>query len=222
MADFTSLTPAEQIRQLGKPEGDYGIDVALRLNKTNLKITEAVYAKLGLTAGMNVLEIGFGNGRLLPNLFKIARDLKYTGIDISQTMVDEARHFNAAPVAAGQAAYHLTSAEKIPAAAASFDRVFAVNVIYFWTDPRIQLMEIRRVLKKDGFSVINSTTPESAAVMPMARPELGFYVRDEETLVALHKEAGFSRVSVEMFADVVPRPDGTPWSRTDYLIIAQP
>jgi hypothetical protein len=48
MVDFASLPPAEQTRQLGKPEGDVGIDVGLRMNSINSKIIESVYTRLRL------------------------------------------------------------------------------------------------------------------------------------------------------------------------------
>ncbi len=222
MADFTTLRPAEQARQFGKPEGDVGVDVGLRMNRMNLKFNEAVYSRLDLAAGMDVLEIGFGNGRLLPNLMKRADGLKYVGVDISPIMVEEARQFNASLIAAGRAAFHLADAENIPAADSSFDRVFAVNVIYFWTDPVRPLAEARRVLKADGFSVVAAASPETAAKIPIMRQEFGFHVRDDETLIAMHQAAGFSRITVETVADVIPGPDGVPLDVTGYIILAHP
>lgn len=222
MVDLTTLSPSERARQLGKPEGEVGVELGLRLNKVNNKITDHVYARLGLDAGMNVLEIGFGNGHLLPDLLRRSDGLEYMGIDISQTMVDEARQFNAAQVASGQAAFHLASAEDIPSDAARFDRVFAVNVIYFWADPLGPLQEIRRVLRPDGVSVIAATTPETSAATDFQRPEFGFHPRGDAALIALHKQAGFTRVAVENYDEVVSRPDGSPWSRDYYLIMAQP
>jgi hypothetical protein len=35
MADFTTLAPAELVRQPGKPEGAASVDVALRMNQLN-------------------------------------------------------------------------------------------------------------------------------------------------------------------------------------------
>ena len=70
MVDLTTLSPSERARQLGSPEGEVGVELGLRLNNVNSKITDHVYARLGLEAGMNVLEIGFGNGRLLPDLLR--------------------------------------------------------------------------------------------------------------------------------------------------------
>jgi ubiquinone/menaquinone biosynthesis C-methylase UbiE len=222
MVDLTALSPSERAHQLGNPEGEVGVELGLRLNNVNSKITDHVYGRLGLEAGMNVLEIGFGNGHLLPDLFRQSDNLKYVGIDISQTMIDEARQFNAAQVASGQAAFHLASAESIPSDAARFDRVFAVNVIYFWADPLRPLQEIRRVLHPEGVSVIAATTPATSAATDFQRPEFGFHPRDDATLIALHKQAGFTRVAVENYDELVSKPDGSPWARSYYLIIAQP
>lgn len=218
MVDFASLPPAEQTRQLGKPEGDVGIDVGLRMNS---KITESVYTRLRLAACMDVLEIGFGNGRLLPDLMRYAEGLQYVNIDILPTMVNEARHFNAPLVVTGQAAFHLAGAEGIPSDAASFDRVFAVNVICFWANPHRPLQEIRRVLRPGGFSVIAAVTPETAAAAPILRPEFGFHVRDDATLVALHNDAGFACVTVEPYDEIVSGPDGKPWPGSYDLVVAQ-
>ena len=171
---------------------------------------------------MAVLEIGFGNGRLLPSLMQRADRLNYVGFDVSPTMVEEAQRFNAPLIAAGQAAFHLADAERLPATDASFDRVFAVNVIYFWADPPRQLAEIRRVLKPDGFCVVAASAPEITALMPMLRPEFGFHARDEETLVAMHEAAGFGRVGVEVFTEFVPRPEGDAAPVKVYIIVARP
>lgn len=222
MSDFSSLPPAELVRQLGKPEGAVGVDVARRMNALNLRINEAVHDRLDLAAGMRVLEIGFGNGRLLPGLMQRAESLDYVGVDVSPTMVEEARQFNAPLVVAGRAAFHLADAERLPAANASFDRAIAVNVVYFWTDPPRPLAEIRRVLRADGFSVVAASAPEIATLMPMLRPEFGFHLRDADTLVAMHKAAGFSRVDVEVFTEFVPRLEGDPAPVKVYIIVARP
>lgn len=222
MTDFSSLSPSELVRQLGKPEGAVGVDIALRMNALNARINAAVHDRLDLVAGMRVLEIGFGNGRLLPDLMRRAEGLNYFGVDVSSTMVEEARSFNAPLVAAGQAAFDLADAERLPVADASFDRVFAVNVVYFWSDPRRPLAEIRRALRPGGVSVIAASAPEIVALMPMLRPEFGFHLRDDRTLVALHERAGFSRVEVEVLTEFVARPDGDPAPVKVYLIVARP
>ncbi|MBI1218870.1 MAG: methyltransferase domain-containing protein [Rhodobacteraceae bacterium] len=221
MVDFTALPPAAQARQLGLPEGEVGIDIGLRMNRTNRAGNVAAVDRLELAPGHAVLEIGPGNGRLLPDLMARAAGLRYLGIDISPTMVAEARAFNAARIAMGEAAFELAEATAIPAADASFDRALAVNVIYFWPDPVVQLREIRRVLAPGGRLVVASTTPETARAMPAMRAEFGLVTRTAEELTALHREADFTEVSVDVMRDTVPRPDGTPWEVTAFLVVAR-
>jgi SAM-dependent methyltransferase len=220
--DLTKLPPAEMARHLGNPEGEIGVAVGLRINETNGNITSDTYRRLELVARMDVMEIGPANGHLLPELLQLAPGLHYMGIDISATMVKEARRFNDDRVASGQASFHLASADRIPAADASFDRVFAVNVIYFWPDAVGSLREIRRVLRQTGFSLIAAATPESVAGNSVFSLENGFHLRDADTLMALHKEAGFSHVASDLVSEVVKRPDGTPWTRHFNMITARP
>src|SRR5262245_17888378 len=101
-------------RLLGKPEGEAGIAISERLNQVNADITAAVYRSLQLRRGDRVLEIGFGNGKLLPQLLTHADDLSYVGIDIAETMVEAAKTANADLVATGRAAFEMGSAEEIP------------------------------------------------------------------------------------------------------------
>src|SRR5260370_34501716 len=161
-------------RLLGKPEGDAGRAVGERLNRVNADITAAVYRRLQLRPSDRVLEIGFGNGKLLTALLACADDLTYVGVDISETMVTEAIAFNAELVATGQASFRLAPAEAIPCPDQSFDKVFAVNVIYFWPDPVRALAEMRRVLRSGGLSGIAALKPDpDQRPPPFAREEYG-------------------------------------------------
>lgn len=222
MIDLTQLPPAEMARHLGHPEGEIGLAVGERINRINKNITTETYQRLGLDADMHVMEIGFGNGHLLPDLLRRAPRLRYIGIDVSSTMVDEARRYNAAFVSAGQAEFHLADAARIPAADASVDRVFAVNVIYFWPEPEIPLREIRRVLRSSGASLVAAVTPGSVVGNDVFRVENGFHIRDADELAALHRRAGFTDVRIELVTEVVSRADGTPWERHYNFVHGRP
>lgn len=223
MAGLDVLAPSEMARLLGKPEGEAGRAVGERLNRVNAGITAAVYQRLQLRPGDRVLEVGFGNGRLLPALLACADELTYVGVDIAATMVTEAIAFNAELVAAGRASFWLASAEAIPCPDRSFDRVFAVNVIYFWPDPVRALAEMRRVLRPAGMSVIAAVKPDvDQPPPPFAREEYGFRVRDAATVVALHRDAGFGRVELDDYEEMSTRPDGTPWKRRYSIVVAEP
>ena len=206
--DLSKLPPSEVARRLGNSEGEVGVAVGLSINKINGNMTTETYRRLDLVAGLDVRKIGPGNGHLLPELLKIAPNLCYVGIDISATMVDAARRFNADRVASGQASFHLASAEQMPAPDASLDRVPAINVIYFWPDAVVPLREIHRVLRPSGFSLMAAATPKIAAGNPVVSLENGFHLRDADTLVALHRQAGFRDISVELLSEVVKLPPG--------------
>jgi ubiquinone/menaquinone biosynthesis C-methylase UbiE len=219
--DLSKLAPAEMAQLLGKPEGEAGSALGEMLNRANASVTEAVYQRLHFKPGDHVLEIGFGNGKLLPALLAHVDDLTYVGVDIAATMVAEAIAFNADVVASGRAAFHLASVDAIPCADGSFDKIFAVNVFYFWPDAVRALCEMRRVLQPAGISIIAAVTPDTAATAPFAREEWGFRTYDGETLIALHCEAGFGQVGVERYSEVITHPDGTPWQRHYLMVIAQ-
>lgn len=224
MVDLSTLAPSEMGRLLGKPDGEAGRAVGEMLNRVNAGITETVYRNLRLQPGEHVLEIGFANGRLLPALLSCADELSYAGVDISETMVADATAFNADLIAAGRASFQLASAEALPFADQSFDKAFAVNVIYFWKDPIRPLAEIRRVLRPDGLSCIASiiSKPDEPAP-PFARLEFGFHRRDRDTLLELHHEAGFRQIEVnEDYREAVTMPDGSSRQRSYAIIIARP
>lgn len=222
MVDLSNLAPSDMAQLLGKPEGEFGSAIGDNLNRTNRGITEAVYNRLQLQSAHHVLEIGFGNGKLLPDLLSKADGLTYVGFDIAATMVAEAQAFNADLVASGRAAFRLGPVEALDCADQSFDRVFAVNVFYFWPEPVRALSEMRRVLRPDGISIVAAVDPSIAATAPFAREEFGFRLRDSDTISALHRQAGFGRVAVEPYSEVTTRSDGTAWERHYALIVAQP
>jgi ubiquinone/menaquinone biosynthesis C-methylase UbiE len=219
MAIFETLTPAERARQLGNPEGEVGIAVAAWLDENNSQANAQTVARLGVEAGHHVLEIGFGSGRTARDVLAQAPDVRYTGIDISPTMVEEAARINAALVAAGRASFHLGSAERMPFADGAFDRIFSLGVIHFWVDAAGPLAEVRRVLRSGGLMLMGCLAPREAP--DSARPEYGFHLRDADTWDALCRAAGFATV------DVVPvemegiTPDGAPTKRYGIRVTAR-
>ena len=223
MVDISNLAPAEMAGMLGKPEGEVGRAVSEMMNRVNANITSAVYQRLMLRDNDRVLEIGFGNGRLMPALMALADGMSYVGLDRAETMVTEATAYNADIVAAGRASFRLGSAEAIPCKDESFDRAFAVNVVYFWPEPVRALAEMRRVLRAGGLSIVASAVMgPGEEPPPFARPEYGFHRRSREALLALHRDAGFSNVLVDDYSEMASLPDGSARKRSYAIILARP
>ena len=160
MTDLAKLSPAEMAAQLGRPTGEIGIAVGDYMSRINSRLIDAACELLALPPDGRVLEIGFGNGKLIGKVLARAPGLAYAGVDISDTMVREATANNQALVWQGRVELHLAAVDRLPFADATFDRALAVNTIYFWPDASSGLAEIRRVLRDDGFLVLASMTPK--------------------------------------------------------------
>ena len=211
MAIFETLTPAERARQLANPDGEIGIAVADWLNENNKQANTRVVEALAVGAGHRVLEIGFGNGRSVPIVMAQAAGVSYAGIDISPTMVAEASRFNVELVQAGKARFHLAFAHEMPFADASFDRVFSIGVIHFWTEPLASLAEVRRVLRPEGVMFMGCLAPKDAP--DFAQSEYGFHLRDASEWEGLCRSAGFADTDVQTVVSDQTTPDGAPIKR---------
>jgi SAM-dependent methyltransferase len=218
--DVSKLAPAELASHLGNPRGEIGLAVGELMNRVNMKLSEDAYRRLDLQAQDHVLEIGVGNGLFIDSLLKLAPALKYTGVDISETMLTAAAKANPTSVASGQVSLKLASVDEMPLADASIDRAVTVNCIYFWPDPARALKEIHRVLKPWGCLIVGATTPETAATSPHATLEHGFRIYDAQTLQNMHRAAGFTSASVDIYTETVNRPDGTPYPRKYFMLRA--
>ena len=211
MTIFETLTPAERARQLANPEGAVGLAVADWLNENNRQANEKSVTLLAVEAGHHVLEIGFGNGRTAPFVIGQAADVRYTGLDISPTMVTEASTFNAALVEAGKASFHLAFAHEMPFDGDSFDRVFSIGVIHFWAEAAASLAEVLRVLRPGGLMLMACLAPREAP--DFAKRDYGFYLRDAAEWESLCREAGFSDVNVQTVESEQITPGGLPTKR---------
>ena len=218
MTVFSTLPPAEQARQLAHPEGSVGLAVAQWLNGNNRQANAEVLAMLDVHAGSQVLEIGFGNGRAAAEVIACAPQVRYVGIDISQTMFDEANRHNESFITAGRASFHLAPAERMPFANGTFDRVFAIGVIHFWKDPMPSLREIHRVMTRGGLIVMQAQ--DSRSIRPFARPEFGFYLRSGSEWESLIREAGFSDVEARSIESAQAASGGASMRRSAVRLIA--
>ncbi|MCH5689623.1 class I SAM-dependent methyltransferase [Niabella sp. W65] len=93
--------------QLRQPSGPAGIDVANMMNENNIGMTHHSINRLGLREGDRVLELGHGNGGHIDYLMSQAGTLQYTGLEMSELMMEEARRINQKWIGNGQAAFYL-------------------------------------------------------------------------------------------------------------------
>src|SRR4051812_15780518 len=111
MVDLSKIQAAEMAGQLARPSGEIGVAVGDYMNRLNSLLISAVYARLRPPPDGQVLEIGFGNGKLIGHLMRMAPNLSYVGVDISETMVDEAGRNNQTLVEQGRVKLRLAAVE---------------------------------------------------------------------------------------------------------------
>ena len=215
--DVTKLDPATLAKHLANPEGAVGIAVTAGLNKTNASLYTAVLAKLAVQGQERILEIGFGNGHEIRRLLACAPGLVYTGVDVSETMVAEAASRNTVQIGNGQVTLRHASSSALPFSPRSFDKALALNTIYFWDNPAVDLAQIRRVLRDDGRLVLGAIAPWSTKNREHFR--FGFQFYEAEELTTLCTQAGFDTVEIDVLNDQTVSLSGEKVTR-DYFIVA--
>lgn len=148
----------EQVaRQFSLPEGAGGRAIAAVMRLVNWLPNRQAIRLLGVGAGDDVLEVGFGPGHALRALSRLAAGGSVTGVDRSRTMFQEASRRNATAIRAGRMRLRNGSFEALPAKDGSFDRILAVNVLYFVGSLEAAFAEARRVLRPGGSIAIYVT-----------------------------------------------------------------
>lgn len=124
--------------------------VARLLRRTNARLNLWMVELLHVAHGDRVLEVGFGPGVTLTALLARASQGLVAGVDVSESMVQQARSHYAAAIAAGRLEIRHGDASSLPYEDATFDKVCGAQVLYFWPDPVATVHELRRVLRSGG------------------------------------------------------------------------
>lgn len=205
----------ELARQLSCPDGEQGIRTGENMNINNAYMTSLTIDSLALKGDQKVLEIGPGNASHVHYLFEKYPDVSYTGVDISETMITEARRL----IHADQAQFQLIDGETLPFPAASFDAIYTVNTIYFWKEPLAYTQEIARCLKPGGKFFLAFAVKEFMEHLPFTK--YGFELYTLESASKLLQEAGFQIIHTNQQTEEILSNAGHPVVRTFVLSIAQ-
>jgi SAM-dependent methyltransferase len=130
-------------------------------------IRDAIVAYTGASKRARFLELGVGTGRIALPFIRAGFD--YTGVDISQAMMDQLAAKLAADQGAAGYRFELRQADAtaLPFADAAFDVILTVHVLHLVADWQAAVREARRVLRRGGWLVIGfDEGPEASRLEP--------------------------------------------------------
>ncbi|MBE9463219.1 class I SAM-dependent methyltransferase [Dyadobacter subterraneus] len=169
----------EMAQQLANPHGSEGVKTGERMSHGNGQMIHRTIDLLEIKANDYVLEIGPGKGAHVSSIIELAENIKYQGIDISETMVAESSELNENLISAGSVAFALSNGNTIEFPDNSFDKIFTVNTVYFWENPLVYSTEIFRILKPGGTFALSFSDSTFMKQLPFTKFGFTLYNKAE-------------------------------------------
>ena len=182
-------------KQLGHPSGIMSGLVAVFMNRNTAYMNKMTVQLLRINQTDRALDIGFGGGVGIVEMTKLAQDGLVAGIDISDAMLKRGRKKFSKLISQGKVELSEGSASQIPYEDGFFDKISAVNSIYFWPDPIAGLKEVHRVLKNGGVFILGVFPKEWLEKLPFTRH--GFAIYSDGQLQDFLNGAGFTNIRIE-------------------------
>lgn len=202
-------------QNLANPQGEKGVEIGEMMNATNIGMTLESIKILLIEDGEHILEIGHGNAGHVKSLLSLAQNVKYTGIDISETMQHEAKRLN--ENFKSQADFILYEGRKLPFEDEVFDKIFTVNTVYFWENPVEFLNEIYRVLKNTGTFVLTFAQRDFMEKLPFTKFNFNLYNNDE--MEELISESRFKRMKISEKEEEIKSKTGDELIKRNYTVL---
>jgi len=181
--------------QLKKPSGILGKLVAKMMDRRNREFYEKIIIELELKKGDKIYEIGFGSGLGIALIASKKPDCTIHGIDFSELMVRKATKRNQKFIDEG--IVYLKYGDFITTLIDNekYNKIFCLNVIYFWSDLSIVFRKIHSMLKKDGLFCMFMTPDKDITNLKFAEDFFKYPIGQvEEALL----RAGFKSVEYKL------------------------
>ena len=151
-------------------------------------------------SGGTAAEIGFGGGAGLALLLdQVGPTGVVHGVEISQTMLAQARHRFKEQLEDKSLHLHEATMQRLPLPDASVDAVVSTNTIYFVDDLIASMAELARVLRPGGRLALGVGDPAAMAKMPFTKH--GFTLRPISDVIESLRLAGFAAIEDRRVGD---------------------
>ena len=136
--------------QFKKPTGLFGIFTSNMMVKNNQKNYDKIINDLDLQANDKLLEIGYGPRIGIQMIAELCPDCTIHGIDFSKLMYKRASKYNKPFIDNGRVQLQYGDFLKSPVLDNNYDKVFCLNVVYFWDELNNPFEKVLSLLKKGG------------------------------------------------------------------------
>lgn len=180
-------------RQFRKPDGWLGRIVSKIMIKGNSREYDNMLKELDVKPGDRIFEIGYGPGIGIDQICS-AYDCHVSGIDFSELMFKQASERNKMHIQRNKAELFYGDFLDFEMPSPGYDKVFCLNVIYFWNDLHKPFTKIRSSLKEGGVFCFSMAAKDHLDKIPFTNDSV-FNKYSIETVVAELKNAGFTDVN---------------------------
>ena len=176
-------------KQFRNPWGIGGKLIFSVMNRHNIPLYNETSQLLALSNADRVLDIGCGNGYVL-NMLAKQYECKFTGIDISPSIIENASKRCHRFVKSNRISLHCQNASSMSFADNSFEKIYTINTVYFWKNIDDTMLEIWRVLNLNGVFINTLFSNETLSAFPHTK--YGYKRFTVEELKSAGSNLGFS------------------------------
>ncbi len=178
------------------PRGKRGLEIAQKMNVSNQELMKETLVILNPCVGEKIIEIVMGNGILsIPLIESLGVTGQFCGLDLSETMIEEAsihlkKYKNI--ILKNSDLTDFKSKEK-------YDKLIAVNVLYFIKDLDLFFKSIKINIKESGLVVFGLRTQKTLNNIPISK--FNFISRSEDSILDMLKGHGFKEIKKFLFTE---------------------
>ncbi len=176
--------------QFKKPSGVFGMfssNIMIKGNKANY---ERLIKDLDLQPGDKLLEIGYGPGAGINMIARACSSCTIHGIDFSKLMHRRAGKYNNQYIENDAVVLQYGDFLKTAIVSNEYDKIFCLNVIYFWNELREPFKKVLSLLKTGGAFHIYMANKDALKTAP----DKVFNKYSIEQVVEALKSVGFANV----------------------------
>jgi SAM-dependent methyltransferase len=178
--------------QFKKPRGLFGNFYSKLMEKGNSRNYVVLINELNIQPNDKILEIGYGPGIGIRLILEKCNSCLIHGIDFSKLMYRKASELNRKSIHDKKVELFLADFLSVSFESNYYDKIFCLNVIYFWDNLLVPFQTIKSVLNSDGIFCFYMAHKDY--LIKKTFPDSIFNKYSIEEVVSALYEAGFTNV----------------------------